>query len=173
MELEDLGIQLETKIGYSVRDSNLTKLVFDADHVVMTQDNLRFGIFNLRLILYNLTILQNLSANNCIKLTFPLYSLVGNFVQNDRGFIKGIIRPAFFHHNSCSTLVSCLPPEFHFYIEGNKDAYVGRSLGCSKNALYAGIAPSEKLDLDHINSKFAVDLPDKYSRAVFKKFLYS
>ncbi len=173
MELEDLGIQLETKIDYSVKDSNLTKLVFDADRVVMIQDNLRFGIFNLRLMLYNLTILQNLSANNCIKLTFPLYSLVGNFVQNDRGFIKGIIRPAFSYGDSYSGLIASLPPEFHFYIEGNHDAYVGRSLGCNKNALYVGITPSEKLDLDSIDSKFTVVLPDKYSRAVFKKFLYS
>ncbi len=172
MNLEDLGFQLETKISYSLRDLNLTKLVFDADHVVMIQDNLRFGIVNLRLMLHHLTTFQNLSDINYIKLTFPLYSLVGNFVQNDKGFIKGVIRPAFSCGDSYSGLIASLPPEFHFYIEGNHDAYVGRSLSCNKNDLYVGITPSEKLDLDSIDSKFTVVLPDKYSQAVFKRFLY-
>ncbi len=155
--LEKYDLKLEKERRYNLRDSGLTKLIFEGNSIDLVKSGFRYKIIDLKLNLGEYILISQTSENGYERLICPTYLLDGKF-EDIQGSIYGVIRPHILENSIHPDIVPDFSPEFNFYIDTIEGDEVGKSIHFQNGKLICGVMDWTHLNQNEIKPHFNVNL---------------
>ena len=161
------GLKLRKETKYSIKESGLTKLIFDKKSVTLIQRGNPWIFPNLKISVDKYTLESQVSETEYERLVCPVYVVKGVSTDNSQILLKGVIRPAIDRKSIYPTIFPEIPPEFQFYLEDSESAQIGKSIEYKNEKLTCSIMDWKRIEENKISSGFNITLDPRKSKPVY------